>query len=528
MERPLDQLAKRHARFYLDQASASFSQAQSKSMDGDIAGAELSAEAGQTFLTQAKGVQSLWESFASKLEQSGYTIPPLEIFIGNQTPRITAPVENRNQLAEPSSVSPTTPSVEARTSEAQAVQAPALLVQEPSLATPEKHEQTIPAKPEIQLPVLNPIITGTEDELVSQPHLPASPRLDSLLFGEPPTPTIVETTPPKRVDGDLGPREEELLYARFKLNDERDNFAHIKTSDLVHAVFGEQLDQITDPKVKRQRIQSRTNQVEDSMVKIEFKLRSAGLNPKKTPYYMGKFFDSLKSQPELAHLTNDQIRAVVAGNLQFKDLVLENEEASQVAPPTESNEAVPKRGVSITVIDAPASEVMARVVEKPSTEAPVVQTPTSKSSRNQVPGDAVTIDGIDTASSALADQAKEVKDSAPVDPKLSEVEVYALAKILGEVDIKLLETVGVKLTDDDIEELQMTVERLVPEDQSLAESSAADLLDFKKVEAFLKNKAEVFTANLDDEDAQYVLTILAGVSDSNRLKGLLTPDVKKK
>jgi hypothetical protein len=46
MERPLDQLAKRHARFYLDQASASFSQAQSKSMDGDIAGAESSAEAG--------------------------------------------------------------------------------------------------------------------------------------------------------------------------------------------------------------------------------------------------------------------------------------------------------------------------------------------------------------------------------------------------------------------------------------------------------------------------------------------------
>jgi hypothetical protein len=526
MERPLDQLAKRHARFYLDQASASFSQAQSKSMDGDIAGAESSAEAGQTFLTKAKGVQSLWETFASKLEQSGYTIPPLEIFIGKQTSPTTGLVENRHQLVEPSSVTPTTPSVEARTSEVQDVQAPIPLVQEPILAIPEKNDQMTPAKPEIQMPIPQPILTGIENESVSQPNPLASPSLDTPISGEPSTPTAVETTPPKRVDGDLGPREEELLYARFKLNDERDNFAHTKASDLVHAVFGEQLDQITDPKVKRQRIQSRTNQVEDSMVKIEFKLRSAGFNPEKTPHYMGKFFDSLKSQPELAHLTNDQIRAVIAGNLQFKDLVLETGEASQVVPPVEANEAAPKRGVSITVIDAPAAEVMARVVAKPSTEAPVVQT-TSKSSKNRAPGDAVTIDGIDIANPVSANQSKEVKDSEPVDPKLSEVEVYALAKRLGEVDIKLLEAVGVKLTDDDIEELQMTVEKLIPEDQSLAESSAADLLEFKKVEAFLKNKAEVFTANLDDEDAQYVLTILAGVSDSNRLKGLLTPDVKK-
>ena len=529
MERPLDQLAQRHARFYLDRASASFSQAQAKSIEGDIAGAESSAEAGKNLLTQAKGVKSLWESFASKLEQQGYVIPPLEIFLGNQVPNATIPSESSNSVSEASTPTTDPKPTTSFVLEGQAARISPTVVQQPEQ---ERNEQPV-VRVEIQDPVLQhttqPVDLGS-NEIPQSDDLSTNQKEDrqpEVLLPVASIPTDIEITPPKRVDGDLGPREEELLYARFKLNDERNDFAHEKISDVVKEVYGEQLDQITDPKQRRQKFQSRVYQAEDSMVRVQFKLRTAGLRPDKIPHYIGKFFDHIKSQPELAHLTNDQIREIIAGNLQFKDFAISSQEAPAV-PLAEPNDAAPKKGFSITVIDAPASEVMARMVSNPSEVEAPSQPTNGKTRRNTTPSDTVTIDGIDAGSTTQSGESAKTKDLEPVDPKLSEVEVYALAKRLGEIDTKMLEAVGVKLTDDDMEELQLTVERLLPDDQALAESKAGDILEFRKIEAFLKNKAEIFTANLDNEDAQYVLTILAGVSDSNRLKGLLIPDVKKK
>lgn len=601
MEKLLDILATQHSRFFLEQASANFRRAEATSMEGDIEVAEASSEAGRTLLTQARGVKQLWEEFASRLEEQGYAVPPLEAFME---------LAHTSQHREVSRVETLEVTV-----------TPATLPQggtqhQLPAATPNQTLSDVLITSGARVDILRTLLTTTEpiyfrDLMIRSGRdikevnreleklerfglvgriqeenrrlvtLQANPRMKAILMGLlfdeiddsqilPATETVIESafggldarvhsdvatesidgeadqfqedqveeeTPittsvvatteiankaakEKRVDGDLGRREEDLLYAHFLLNHERNGFAYETFDDLVAAVYSETLSGISDAKTRQARFRTTVYRSEQALSNIESKLKAIQRNPDKVPFYLGRFLAHIKEQPELSSLTVDQVIAVITGGLQFDDIVKINYEED--LPLNESTESTKSQDES----DDQVSSGLDFSLE-PSFEEVTQLNPMLPQLEDEDETDDEDEVDEDTPITLEVTVKLEAVDLEPVDPKLSETEIYLLAQRLTEIDSRALEGAGIKLTPDDLEELQITAEKFETEvnDSVVNEEAIAKLV--KKIGEFLKNKQEVFMANIDSEDAQYVLTILSGVIDIDRLQSVIAPNVKK-
>ena len=100
--------------------------------------------------------------------------------------------------------------------------------------------------------------------------------------------------------------------------------------------------------------------------------------------------------------------------------------------------------------------------------------------------------------------------------QLTDEEVYLLASILS--DEETAKKLGISLHDDDKQEVQNIMDKVLP-NTDLSDSVKSTLLE--KLQEFLRNSEKVFVANINSEDAQYLLTFLARVGSEAKLKEAL-------
>lgn len=115
--------------------------------------------------------------------------------------------------------------------------------------------------------------------------------------------------------------------------------------------------------------------------------------------------------------------------------------------------------------------------------------------------------------------AREVEER--LNPQLSGAEMYLLGQQLREKDGEVLSALGIRLPEDDRVAVGEILQRLGSYQDVVEESASAGEALTKKLIAFQRDKQSVFMANMDDEDAQFLLTFLAGVESEDQISQLL-------
>lgn len=295
---------------------------------------------------------------------------------------------------------------------------------------------------------------------------------------------------PNRVCGDLGTREEKLAYMMFVAKEDRSDLAHPSLESVVGATFEDKLSGVTDKHIRKRMVTRYTLTVEQMRSNIAYKLNEAARNPNYIPHFMDAFLQWVKNQPEYSNLTIAEVAAFFKGNLKFRDLRVKFNRP-QADQKTEEALVEPAVEESISSIEQSAEQ---KVGELAASIKEVV---------------------------APIEETAPIPERATSDAKFTPSETTLLAQLIYQASKQL----GIDLLDEDRDEVKKIQDRLSQETDGVV-----DLENFgAKLIAFIKDKKTVFMANPENEDAQYLLTLLVMTSE-DKIRGFLnsiTQEVKK-
>ena len=108
-----------------------------------------------------------------------------------------------------------------------------------------------------------------------------------------------------------------------------------------------------------------------------------------------------------------------------------------------------------------------------------------------------------------------------LNPQLSGAEIYRLGQKLQNGEEEVLNKLGIRLPAEDREAIAEVLQRLGSFPDVIEASEKAGETLVKKLNAFIEDKQTVFMANIEDEDAQFLLTFLAGIDSGDKIAQLL-------
>lgn len=346
----------------------------------------------------------------------------------------------------------------------------------------------VDTEPEVASTVMKPEPLA-EPASIEPSVAPVEPQL-ALATAEASTPEVGE----KRIRGDITELEERVAYAFLAIDREKGGFLFNKRRDVVELIYQQQLRAIADPKERAKKISSLQGPIYQFAEKIMSKLRLASTRTDEVPHYTAELLKWINEQPEYANLSPDELETVLFRRVTFDTL----QQRAGVQPTIKIEMTIPPSLNGLM----PAVEV----VETAPAPAPVIEV---------------------TAEQLPIEPIVEVVEE--IGPQLSLSEAYLLAQRLSSLGAEVLTNLGIKLASDDREEVEATIARLSANPEASLDDPQAGLRLFKKLMAFAKDKQTIFMAN-EDEDVQYLLTLLAGVDSEDVIRKLsgAVPDVKKK
>ncbi|MBI4035793.1 hypothetical protein HY383_02505 [Candidatus Daviesbacteria bacterium] len=169
---------------------------------------------------------------------------------------------------------------------------------------------------------------------------------------------------------------------------------------------------------------------------------------------------------------------------------------------------------------------------KKSAETPIVTLPAKSPEPAQSSGSIIF-----TPNEIAQPDASEIQTQTPeeaptqevleVDPILTKAEIYRLSRLLGEVDQKILQKLGIAIKADDKEELQRIQDSLNNQVESSSDERSKAVLQ-AKLTRFVEDKQNTFVANVEDQDALVVFGVLAPLATNKQVKELLAAGWEKK
>ncbi len=286
-------------------------------------------------------------------------------------------------------------------------------------------------------------------------------------------------TPPieaKRVRGDFVEREEKLVYAALAVNPNRDGFQFESWRSVWRQAFSDAFENITDERERDDKEKNSQIASYSARSAIIVKLQRVKTNAQDIPPKVASFLEWVKTQPEYVNLSVDDISLIIQRQITFDEI---RQKASQA--------------VNILQIESQPTEEQA--VSGEQTES-VPQLPSI--------------------------QASESRATEPQTLQLTGPELHLLAQKLLQAAPAVLERTGIRIHTADREEIGGIMGRLAssPETLRASETSLESLT--QKLAAYLKDKEKVFMENVSNEDAQYLITFVAGISSEDLLKEFLS------
>lgn len=274
---------------------------------------------------------------------------------------------------------------------------------------------------------------------------------------------------------DLSFRQELLGYHLFALNPTRTNFAFETWKDAWTATYQDRVANIPDPKTKAKKLAPMATEAKRVQEVFIRKLLEAYAEPELATPYMAKFIAWLKAQPEYEGLDANTLEKIALGDLSFDDIP-----KTPGLPP----KAAEKADGELAHTNSPIIEAT-----KP---APVTLSP--------------------------------VETIEKVNPKLTTDEMYFLAGKLAKADEEALKKIGIRIHPDDKELLLSMVEQSPATPLEAANHTQTARKSLQKLIAFTKDQKSAIIANMDSDDAQFVLTFFAGIKSEQILSQLVTSE----
>lgn len=294
----------------------------------------------------------------------------------------------------------------------------------------------------------------------------------------------------RRIKGDLGMREEKVAHALLAINEARTDFAFTSTKDAVHAAFGDLLENITDEETRAKREIVYQASFREARERAFERLVQSDANPDKALPHLSQFKKWIKSNPEYANLSMNDLYIVLRRSISFDELL-------QKQNVTHTQEQI----VTIPVVDEASLKKAQDVFVESVVTDEVTQIPSF------------------------------IETETPTNDELTPVETYLLAQLLSSENRNVLSKYGITVGLEDRPQIREIAEKYASQVENLdegAQSKQREVL-LNKLIGYVGNKEEVFMANLANENALFLLAFMAGVTSEDTMKELLgyTSDVKK-